>query len=70
MPSADDEAIGWELEYARELMRRLGALGVHGALVALVNDVPVVVCQNERAIVPLCNRILAAYAVPGERTLQ
>lgn len=67
--SAAEEALAWELDGARELLRRLHDLGVVAALVGLVDGMPLVVCQNERDVPGLCNRVLAAYAIPGERTV-
>jgi hypothetical protein len=68
--AAVDEELAWELHGARELLRRLHELGVIAAVVGLIDGTPLVICQNEKDVAALCNRILSAYAIPGERTLQ
>lgn len=67
--AADEEELAWCLHDTRELLHRLHDPGVIASLIGLVDGVPLVVCQNERDVAGLCNRILSAYAIPGERTL-
>lgn len=70
MSSDAEEDLAWALHDVGEAIRRLHELGVLAALIGPVDGTPLVVCQNERDVAGLCNRILSAYAIPGERTLQ
>jgi hypothetical protein len=57
-------------EAAKAILVLLRAEGIHATLIGqLASGTPLVICQNERDVAPLCALILGKYRVPEGATL-
>ena len=57
-------------EAAKAILVLLRAEGIHATLIGLLPEGnPLVICQAERDVIPLCEMILDKYRVPEGATL-